>query len=120
MAAKIRYSVRYRGELVGTRQSHRTYTHAVVSPAHVHPEGATRGEYDHHTERPEGEGWTRSGPAASWYRVASCAGEPVPASVVAYCGRPDLAAKKLAECERTSREYLDRATSCVIVPVEVA
>lgn len=78
MPRKISYTVRLDGEIIGTRKSHRTYTHAVVAP-------------------------DRDG---------------CPAVVVAYCGRPDLADKKLAECERTSRQYSDRATSCVIVPVD--
>lgn len=129
MAKKISYTVRLEGEVVGTRKSHRTYTHAVVMPAAPRPEGSTRNEYQRSNEAPTGEGWElfesraepgdRYGsPVDQWHRTVSDAGELVPARVHAYCGRRDLADKALKSNRTVSywADYLGVAP--VIVQVE--
>jgi hypothetical protein len=132
MARKISYTVRLDGQVIGTRKSHRTYTHAVVEPEWARPVGSTRSELYQGNDTPEGEGWSmfkgRRQPGDAWgyevdqwRRQVSNAGEVVAPEVVAYCGRLDLAQKRLASVHGSQRRTSAGLPSmCVIVPVEVA
>lgn len=77
--------------MIGTRKSYRIYTHALVSPAWVRPEGSMR--------------WDRGEDGET--RHVSNAGEQMPATIHSYAGRLDLA-------EKQQRAHPD----LVIVPVD--